>query len=140
MMPPNEMDSVWMSRKDISGEIYFGHVFLTGIQKLRVLAKLAGFSIHHIRFTRIKTTSLLLLPFAYPFIFLINLIALIKNRMKKSEYDPEYRKKIYGEIFRLNVNPSLLVDGHLFVEFVKEKESADVLEGLKSVHREFGTT
>lgn len=140
MMPPNEMDSVWMSRKDISGEIYFGHVFLTGIQKLRALAALAGFTIRHIRFTRIKTTSLLLLPVAYPFIFLANLIALIKNRMKHSEYDAAWRKKVYGEIFRLNISPSILVDGHLFVEFVKEKESSDVLGSLKSAHKEFGTT
>src|ERR1035437_3306141 len=64
ILPPNEIDSVWMSNKAVSNEIYFGHVFLIGIQKLRVLAKLSGFKIKHVQFTRLKTTSLFILPFA----------------------------------------------------------------------------
>ena len=38
MMPPNELDSIWMSKREVTDEIYFGHIFLIGIQKLRVLA------------------------------------------------------------------------------------------------------
>ena len=31
------------------------------------------------------------------------------------------KKKIYGEIFKLGINPKILVGGHLMVEFVKEE-------------------
>jgi SAM-dependent methyltransferase len=74
IMPPNEIDSIWMSKQHLTNQIYFGHVFLIGIQKLRVLAKLSGFKIKHIQFTKLKTTSLFILLFTYPFIFIYNLI------------------------------------------------------------------
>jgi len=45
MMAPNELDSVWMSKQDITSEVYYGHIFLVGIQKLRVLGQLSGFKI-----------------------------------------------------------------------------------------------
>lgn len=135
MMPPNEIDSVWMSRNDV----YFGHVFLIGIP-LRVLAKLSGFTIRHIQFTRIKTSSLLLFPLAYPFIFLTNLLSYLKNVTAEKEYDAAYKKKIYREIFKLSVNPFILTNSHLFIEFIKEMDSAEVLSQLKSVHKEFGIT
>jgi len=70
MMPANEADSVWMANPSLSKEIYLGHIFLIGIQRLRLLAKLAGFKIKRIIFTYPKTTSLVLLPFVYPFIWL----------------------------------------------------------------------
>jgi hypothetical protein len=30
------------------------------------------------------------------------------------------QKKVYDEIFLLSINPKILIDGHLFVEFEKE--------------------
>lgn len=140
MMPPNEIDSVWMSREEISEEIYFGHVFLIGIQKLRVLAKLSGFAIRHIQFTRLKISSLLLFPLFYPFIFFTNLFSYLKSITIKKEYDTAYQKSVYKEIFKLSINPFILVDSHLFVEFVKEKEFHEMLKQLKSIHKEFGNT
>lgn len=140
IMPPNEIDSIWMNNQQIGNEVYFGHVFLIGAQKLRVLAKLAGFKIGHIQFTRLKTTSLLIFLFAYPFILLSNWITYLKNVRKNKGYDLAYQKEVYKEIFMLSINPKLLVDGHLFVEFIKEKDSEEVMRGLKSAHKEFGTT
>ncbi len=140
IMPPNEMDSIWMSDKNITDEIYFGHIFLIGIQKLRVLAALTGFEIKKIHFTRIKTTSLFLLPFFYPFILASNWINYRKNMRKNKDFDTETKKKIYGEIFRLSISPKLLVDGHLMVEFVKICEAEQVSSKLKSAHKEFGLT
>lgn len=140
IMPPNEIDSIWMSNQQITQEIYFGHVFLIGIQKLRVLAKLSGFKIKHIQFTRLKTTALLILIFTYPFIFISYLINYLKNVRKEKGYQKSYQKEVYKEIFKLGINPKIMVDGHLFVEFIKEKETDEVLKGLKSVHKEFGTT
>jgi len=92
-MPPNELDSIWMSKQEITNEIYFGHIFLIGIQKLRVLAKLSGFKIKKYHFTRIKSTSLILLPFFYPFILLSNWIAYQKNLRKNKDYSKEIKKR-----------------------------------------------
>lgn len=140
IMPPNEMDSIWMTDKNITDEIYFGHIFLIGIQKLRVLAVLAGFEIKKIHFTRVKTTSLFFLPFFYPFIWASNWINYRKNMRKNKDFDTETKKKIYGEIFDLSINPKILIDGHLMVEFVKISEADEVSSKLKSAHKEFGLT
>jgi hypothetical protein len=139
-MPPNEIDSIWMSNQAITSEIYFGHVFLIGIQKLRVLAKLAGFKIKYIQFTRLKTTSLFIFIFTYPFILLSNLITYAKNLNKEKGYDKAYQKSVYKEIFLLNINPKILLDGHLFVEFEKVTDHDKVMNDIKSVHKEFGLT
>jgi len=139
-MPPNELDSIWMSKQEITEEIYFGHIFLIGIQKLRVLTKLAGFRIKKFHFTRTKLTSLLLFPVFYPFIFLSNLFTYKLNMKKNKDYDYETRKKVYREIFRLAINPKILVGGNLMVEFIKEQDYSEVGKGLRSKHKEFGLT
>ena len=140
IMPPNELDSIWMTDKSITDEIYFGHIFLIGIQKLRVLASLTGFEIKKVHFTRVKTTSLFLLPFLYPFILISNFITYKKNLRKNKDFSNEIKNKVYGEIFRLSINAKILIDGHLMVEFVKVNEASDVSNNLKSKHKEFGRT
>lgn len=139
-MPPNELDSIWMSKQEVTNEIYFGHIFLIGIQKLRVLAKLSGFKIKKYHFTRIKSTSILLFPLFYPFIFISNWITYRKNMRKNKDYEMKIKKEIYGEIFRLAVNPKILVSSHLMVEFIKEQDFENVTQGLRSKHKEFGIT
>jgi SAM-dependent methyltransferase len=139
-MPPNELDSIWMSKQEITEEIYFGHIFLIGIQKLRVLAKLSGFKMEKYHFTQVKSTSLLLLPFFYPFIFISNWISYQKNLKKNKDFDTETKKEVYGEIFKLAINPKVLVGGNLMVSFVKEKDAEEVARGLSSMHKEFGRT
>jgi SAM-dependent methyltransferase len=131
IMAPNELDSIWISDQQISSEVYFGHIFLIGIQKLRVLAKLSGFNIRKFHFTRTRSTSAFLLPFFYPFIVLSNRIAYRKNMRKNKQYTHETRKEVYSEIYRLSVNPKILVCADLMIEFVKEQESASVIQGLK---------
>lgn len=140
IMPPNEIDSIWMNNQEISQEVYFGHVFLIGIQKLRVLASLSGFAIEKIHFVRVKNTSVLLLLLNYPFILLSNTITYLKNRNKSKGYDMQFQRNLYKEIYHLSINPKILVDGHLFVEFKKVQEAGNVMQGLKSVHNEFGAT
>lgn len=139
-MPPNELDSIWMSKNENMNEIYYGHIFLIGIQKLRVLAKLSGFKIKKFHFTRVKFTSLLLFPFWYPFIWLSNYIAYKKNIRKNQSVDLETKKTVYGEQFKLAVNPKILVSHSLMVEFEKEKNVNEVAKELKSKHTSFGTT
>ncbi len=140
LMPPNELDSIWMSDQHITKEIYFGHIFLIGIQRLRALGKLAGFKIKNIEKTRKKSTSIVLLCFFYPFIYLSNWIAYRKNLRKNKDYPMAVKKKIYGEIFKLGVSITTLTDGHLFIEFEKEMNYDEVSAELQGVHKEFGTT
>ena len=49
----------------------------------------------------------------------------------------ELKKDVYGELFKLAIDPRLLVDGTLFVEFTKEMDSEFVSRSLKSVQRRF---
>lgn len=137
-MPPNELDSIWMANQDITQEIYYGHIFLIGIQKLRVLAKLAGFRIKKIHFTRAKSTSVFLFPFLYPFILVSNWLTFRKNMKRNKDYDEEIKKLVYGEIFKIAINPEILVGGNLMVEFIKEKNVSEVGQYLKGKHKEFG--
>jgi SAM-dependent methyltransferase len=130
IMPPNELESVWFSNDDKSDEIYLGHVFLIGIQKLRMLARLSGFEIVDIQFTRARPTSTALLPVFYPFIFLSNWINYRKNLKKKDGFDKAAKKKIYREIFKLGTNTKLLVGSHLFVRFEKKMDVSQVKENL----------
>ena len=140
LMPPNELDSIWMVNQQASKEIYFGHIFLIGIQKLRVLAKLSGFAITRIHFEQAKPTSVILFPFIYPFIVLVNIWTYFGNLRKKSAIPLAKRREVYGEQLRLSIQPKILVDGTLFVEFTKESDSEEVAGRLTSAHESFDVT
>ncbi len=140
MMAPNELDSIWMSKQELNSEIYYGHIFLTGIQKLRVLGQISGFKIKEVHFTRSKPTSTLLLPFFYPAIWISNKLAYRKSMRKNDNYDVATKKKVYGEIFKLSTNWKILTDNSLMVEFEKIMDHEEVGKNLKSIHKEFGRT
>lgn len=134
IMPPNEIDSIWFSESD-NGNLYYGHLFLLGIQKLRIMAKLSGFKIKKIHHIRANHTSVLLLILFYPFILLTNWRAYFRNKKKHPE-----RKELYYELTKLNTNAKILVDGHLCVEFTKEFEAKDVSKELKGKFADYNIT
>ncbi len=138
-MPPNEIDSVWMNHQDASDGVYFGHVFLIGVQKMRVLARLSGFELVGVHPTRMKSSCVPLLIF-YPLIWLSNFLAMKKHLKMDKGYSSEVKKKVYEEQFRLNTSLAVLTHGHLFLEFKKTLESQDVMRQFKSVHQGFGET
>jgi len=121
-MPPNELDAIWFSGQ---GKMYFGHIFLIGIQRLRVLAVASGFKIKKVHTVRVNTTSFLF-SFLYPVIALINTYAYLNNIFKNDRIDKRAKMKVYGEILKLNLHPSILFGGHLFIEFEKEKDLENV--------------
>jgi 2-polyprenyl-3-methyl-5-hydroxy-6-metoxy-1,4-benzoquinol methylase len=137
LMPANEADSIWMADQSLSGEIYLGHIFLIGIQKLRLLAKLSGFKIKQIVFTYPRTTSLVLLPFAYPFIWLASWLTYRRSIRKGTSTPMALRQQVYQEIMRLNTSARILVDKYLFVEFEKEAQLETVRRSLHRQHRTF---
>ena len=140
IIAPNELDSIWMNRQDINKEVYYGHIFLIGVLKLRCLAKLAGFKIVRIESTRKKSTSILLGILYYPWIKFSNWITYRKRMRKNKTHSEELKKAVYGEIYRLSTSWKILTDAHIFIEFEKEAELDEVREDLHSQHIEFGTT
>ena len=123
-LPPSEVDAIWFAGDDDS-EAYFGHVFLTGIQRLRVLARLAGLRIVRIHPVRISWSCVLLGGF-FPLLLLVNLHAYFRSCRRYQQADPAWKKAVFHEILRVNLNPNVLFGKHLFVEFEKESELREV--------------
>lgn len=117
-LPANELDALWFKGGD---EPYYGHVFLIGIQRLRVLSRIAGFRLKTIHPVKVSLTSLLL-GFLYPVVLLANLFAYRRTVRRNSQIHPDARRETYGEILRLNLHPTVLFGKHLFLSFEKVAE------------------
>ncbi len=137
LMPPNELDSVWLSQKSLNDEIYYGHIFLTGIQKLRVIGKLTGFKIDRVIFTRINKTSLFLLILFYPLILLSSYITYKKCMKRNTKVINSTKAKVYHEQLSLNNSPKVLIDSHTFVVYEKEMNAKNVYDDLHIAHASF---
>ncbi|PWU14926.1 MAG: hypothetical protein C5B49_12470 [Bdellovibrio sp.] len=124
IMPPNTVDGLWFNSRE-SGKIYFGHLFLSGVCHLNVLAEVAGFRLERIHFTRLQPSCLLPFLFLYPWMALIQLLNLRRNLRK----NPEARRE-YWKVFWLSINPKILLDGTLMLEFTKEQDSEEAKENL----------
>ncbi|UOF02228.1 class I SAM-dependent methyltransferase [Bdellovibrio reynosensis] len=114
IMPPNEVDSVWFNPSQ-KNKIYFGHVNLIGIQRLRLFAKLAGLNLVQVHANRVNYTSLMLFPILYP---LISYFSWASYRRMKRKQGKEAAEKV-KESFKLALSPSVLLQNHLIVEFKK---------------------
>jgi ubiquinone/menaquinone biosynthesis C-methylase UbiE len=134
LMPPNEIDSVWFGDKT-NKSIYYGHIFLIGMQKMRVLGKLSGFKISKINFMRLNKFALFLFPFQYPLIFLSSYYTYYKAMKLNKSIDYLAKKKVYGEQLRINLSPKVLLDRHSFVVFEKEFDSDKVYDHLLSLQK-----
>ena len=139
-MPPNELDDIWMSDKSITNEIYHGHIFLVGLQKLRVLGRLSGFKISELRMTMVSKKSVFLLPFFYPFILLRSYLIYSKRMKKNKSVSKEYKRSIYQEQLRINTSIKNLINKHTFIIFEKEKQHQDVDFRQDEVVRSFDKT
>lgn len=133
-LPPSEVDAIWFSGSG-EKELYFGHVFLIGAQRLRILAKLAGFRIAKIHPVRISWGSVFV-GVLYPLLLLVNLFAYVRSVMRHKEAEPAWKRSVYWEIFKLNVNPTIQFGKHVFVEFEKEAELSEVASGF---YKKLGT-
>jgi ubiquinone/menaquinone biosynthesis C-methylase UbiE len=136
-MPPNEIDDIWMSDKAITEELYHGHIFLLGVQKLRILAKLAGFRIKEIRYIRISKSSLFLFPFFYPFIFVSSYLRYFRNLRKHKEIAMQSKKDVYKEQLKINIDPRTLLNHHTFIVFEKENDLNNVYFRMESMVKPF---
>jgi SAM-dependent methyltransferase len=136
-MPPNEIDDIWMSDKSISNEIYHGHIFLVGLQKLRIIGKLSGFKIREMRYVRLSKGSLFLFPLFYPIILISSLLRYTRNLNKNKNLDHGFKKQVYGDQLRMNISIKNLLNKHTFLVFEKEVNHADVDFSSQSVSKKF---
>lgn len=114
IMPPNELESLWFGKDK---RVYMGHIFSIGIMRLRMLAALAGFSIHKIHPSRINWTSFVLSLVFYPLILLQSFKTYSRAKRKLAISDNAQKKQIMFELLKLNLHPGILMGGHLIVEF-----------------------
>lgn len=124
LFPPNEVDSLWFAPGEA---IYFGHVFLIGLFKLRFFGKMAGLRLVKIHTTRANSTALLLFPFLYPLILWSNFRAR-QRFFKKHGFG---RKELADEMFTYAISPTTLLENHLFLEFQKVESVASARSSLR---------
>ena len=124
LLPPNEADSLWFAPDQA---IYFGHVFLVGLFKLRFFAKMTGFRLAKIHPTRANSTAMLLFPFLYPLILWSNFRAR-QRFVKKHGFG---KLDLAEELFSHAVSPTTLLENHLFLEFHKVESTRDARARLK---------
>lgn len=136
-MPPNEIDDIWMSNHLLTNNIYYGHIFLIGNQKLRILTKLAGFEICEWRYLRLSKGSLFLFPFLFPFIVSSSYIRFFRNLKKHKNVDKSLKTKVYKEQLRLNTNIKNLLNKHTFLILKKNSELNETDFSQKSVVKPF---
>ncbi len=137
LMPPNEIDSIWMAEKSLNDEIYYGHIFLTGIQKLRTIGKLTGFKISETVFMRYNKTSLFLMIFFYPFILLTSYYTYRKSMKKNKHISDKAKEEVYREQLKLNTSVKILTDAHTFLIYEKEKELKNIYNDLNNISKPF---
>ncbi|MEI7492152.1 MAG: class I SAM-dependent methyltransferase [Bacteroidota bacterium] len=137
-MPPNEIDDIWMADSSLSKELYHGHIFMIGLQKLRVLARLSGFRIAEIRYMRMSKGSLALFPFFYPLIWISSWMRYFRNMKQHAGIPYSAIKEVYREQLRINLDPKNLLNKHTFIIFEKEMKVKEVAFGFDSGVKPFG--
>ena len=125
-LAPDSSEAIWMER---GGRTYFGHLFLIGASRLLTLARVAGLRWVRLHAVKASSTSLLLLPLAYPGIALTGWYAFWRTRRRLRRRglsdDSELR-----ELRRINADPAVLAGKHLFIEFERVAEPGALLQRL----------
>ncbi len=108
--------------RDAKGtRIYHGHAFLVDYFQLRYSLHQAGFRIRRLLPTRRSLTSVLLLPFVFPPVWLFTRLAVRRGRRRFAELQREGRvpadaKPPHDEMVRHLLSPPLLLDRVLAIE------------------------
>ncbi len=133
-MPPTEIDSVWFAEAD-SDRIYFGHLFLLGVQHLQSLLTLTGFTVEQRVRTDFSTTSLLLGIPLYPLLSVVTLGTYFRYRGRNPHVPEAIRRQVLWERVRLNLSPQTLFCKHLFWVCRKTETKAELVARLKTLSR-----
>ena len=129
-MPYSEINAIRSSDSKCN-KIYYGHIFLLGIQKLRTLSAITGFKIKEINKTGLSKTSIVLGVFIYPIYALVNCVSALISIIKCKKNNYKMKKKVYLEQLLLNISPKTVFCNHHFIIFKKEKNVSENIEYLK---------
>lgn len=129
-MPANEFDSVWFSEKE-SDKIYFGHIFLLGVQRLQTLASIAGFSTIERCRTDVSNSSLILGALLYPFLCLGTVISWLRTRRKTHHLPKQVLDQACRERAKLNLSPKTMFCKHIFWILRKDFSQSESTRNLK---------
>jgi SAM-dependent methyltransferase len=134
-MPPTEIDTIWFAESN-KDKLYFGHLFLLGVQHLQSLVTFSGFEVTK----RIKTdrgsTAILFSLFAYPFLLLFTMSSYFYYRNKNPQVDQATKRKILWERVKLNLSSTTLFNKHIFWEMKKINSLDETIARLRSMQRE----
>ncbi len=133
-MPPTEIDGVWFA-DDKSTKLYFGHLFLLGVQHLQSLLTFTGFEVRERIKTDIGNTSLITGLLLYPLFALFSLACYFTYRKENSHIPQAERRAILWRRVRLNLSPATLFRKHIFWVARKAHGLEEVVEGLKKMQR-----
>ncbi len=133
-MPPTEIDSVWFADKD-SDNLYFGHLFLLGVQHFQTILSIAGFRVDQRIKTGISNTSLVSGVLLYPLFIVTTILACLMSRKKNPHVTQAEKDHILWERLKLNLSPKTLFCKHIFWILSKELECGEVAEKLKKMSR-----
>ena len=129
-MPVTEIDSLWFTEQQ-TDRLYFGHLFLSGVQHLQTLCTITGFEIIERRATAKSTTSIILGVLMYPFLVLASLGVYFTYRRKNQQVEPSQRNAILWKRVKLNLAPQTLFGKHMFWVLRKEKDFGECVAELK---------
>lgn len=131
-MPPSEVDSVWFSEAR-SDRLYFGHVFLIGVQRLRTLAAFSGLALEQRRWGELSPTSIILGIFLWPLVFLMSFYTWRRAVSRVSSHGRAEKLTTLREQFTLNVSPKTLFCKHIFWVLRKTRDNAETTKYLKAL-------
>jgi SAM-dependent methyltransferase len=133
-MPPTEIDGVWFAGEKTE-KLYFGHLFLLGVQHLQTLLTVTGFRVQDRVRTNVGNTSLILGTLLYPLLALVSLVSWLIYRRKNTHLPQADRDRILWERVKLNLSPRTLFCKHLFWVAHKDAGRPDVRARLKNLSR-----
>lgn len=117
-MPPNELEGVLMAGSSVE-QVYYGHLFLRGVQHLRAICSLSGFRVRRRLRTDVALSSVVFGVLLYPLLVLATLATAAMHRAKQSRGDDAAREEIWSEQVRFNLSPTTLFCKHVLWELEK---------------------
>lgn len=136
-MPVTEIDSLWFTEKE-SDRLYFGHLFLCGVQHLQTVCTITGFDVVERCKTEWSSSAVVYGVLMYPFLILGSLLAYFRYRGKNKQVEKKRRKAILWDRLKLNLAPQTLFGKHIFWVLRKDQDVGDRIADLKELTKESG--
>jgi SAM-dependent methyltransferase len=133
-MPPTEVDSIWFAEND-TNKLYYGHLFLMGVQHFQSLLTFSGFKTKKRIKTDFSTSSLILGIITYPFLIFMTILAYFLYKDENQHVQEDTKKRILLQRAKLNLLPTTLFNKHIFWEIKKECNNEQMIAKLKKLHR-----